>query len=140
MCKPTALVPPRTGTFVRTFGATTASSSGTAITPGTAAKSAYVSLGTTVEPLWFWSFGIGINNASSSSNAAVWDLALGSSTTSNRNIIVDQLAMPGPLETLDFFSMGATAQSQTGDQVFVRAGGPFGSPAGMSAISYGVGG
>lgn len=140
MSRPTMPSVPRVGTFVRTFGATTASSSGTAIVPGTATKSAYVLIGTTSDPLWFWNFGVCINNASSSSNAAVWDLALGSSTTVNRNIIVDQVVMPGPLETLDYYSFGATAQSAIGDGVYGRAGGPFGSPSGMSVIAYGLGG
>jgi hypothetical protein len=51
------------GSFVRTFGADTANSRGTAITPGTSAIGAYTaSLGTTADDLWWWQGGYNVSD------------------------------------------------------------------------------
>ena len=48
----------RTGSFVRSFGQTTGSSSGTTTVPGTTADGTWVQLGSALaEPLWWWQLG-----------------------------------------------------------------------------------
>ena len=141
-CRPRRPDLHRVGSFVRAFGINTATSSGTAITPnGSGSKSAFVQLGSaTVEPLWWWNIGVGINNAVSSNSNSLWDLSSGSSTTLNRPIIMDQLVMPGAVETLAYMQRGAAAQVAVGDLLFARAGSNNTSPTGMSVAAYGLGG
>lgn len=142
LCKPSHPEMVWAGSFVRTFGTTPASSTGTAITPNSAgSKSAYVQLGSALaETLWYWCLGVGCNNTAMSNNQASWDLAIGSSTTVNRPIISDQIVVPTAAEALAYTSQGASAIGMTGDLIFARAGGPTTSPTGMSAAAYAVGG
>lgn len=139
---PTGPIIPRTGTFVRTFGTTPGSSTGTAITAnGAGSKSAYVQLGSaTVEPLWYWCLGIGINNNNMSNNPSSWDLAVGSSTTVNRLVVNDQLVIANTSEVLAYASNGAYSFTESGAGVFARGGGPATVSTGMSAAAYGMGG
>jgi hypothetical protein len=68
----------RAGTFVRTFGAVTASSSGTAITPGTVAEGAWTQItAATADDLWFWDAGYGNADNTNNSGGMVVDLATG---------------------------------------------------------------
>lgn len=140
--QPSQGVPPRVGSYVRAFGVTSASSSGTAVTPnGAGSKSAYVQLGTIAagDVLWSWCGGIGCDNSVMSNNQSTWDFAIGSA--SNKRIVIsDQLVIPTAAEVLAYTSPGATAIGIGGDGLYVRAGGSASSPTGMSAIMYGVGG
>lgn len=65
----------RRGTFVETIGATTATSSGTSITSGTASKGTYTSLGATSKPTWWHQMGYGCNDLSMSAGVLHADLA-----------------------------------------------------------------
>lgn len=132
---------PRTGTFVRTFGSTPASSSGTAITPNAAgSKSAYVQLGSaTAEPLWYWCLGVGCNNTVMNNNSCAWDLALGDASN-KLNVIVDQLSHQTASEVQAFQSPGVAADAATGSLVYVRAGSSAAQVTGISAAAYAVGG
>jgi len=140
-CRPRGPIMPRVGSFVRTFGSTLASSSGTAITPnGAGAKSAYIQLGSaTVETLWYWQIGVCINNATMSNAGAAWDLSLGTSVN-KVPVIVDQMVLMSATENVSYTSQGAEVFSAAGDLVFVRAGSGNTAPTGISAIAYGVGG
>ncbi len=132
---------PRTGTAIRTYGSVPASSSGTTITPNSAGgKSAFVQLGTIAagDFPWAWSLGVCCNNAVMSNNPSAWDLALGSSTTVNRVIVLDDLVAVSASETLTRVASCVYAQGNPGDLVLARAGGPAASPTGMSAAAYGV--
>lgn len=142
LCKPSHPELVSAGSFVRTFGSTPASSSGTAITPnGAGSKSAYVQLGSALtETLWYWTLGVGCNNAVITNNQATWDLAIGSSTTVNRPVVVDQLVVPAAAEILSYTGQSASVIGVSGDLVFARAGGPASSVTGFSAAAYAVGG
>ena len=139
-CKPSG-IPPRTGTFVRSFGAIAASSSGVPIVPnGSGSKSAFVQLGSALaESLWYWSLGVCCNNSNMTNNTSVWDLYLGDGTNM-RSVIVDMIVMPGSLETLAYTCLGQNMLAQIGEKVYSRAGSNSTSPTGMSAIAYGMGG
>lgn len=139
-CKPVG-IPPRAGSFVRTFGSSPSTSAGTAVTPnGSGSKSAYVQLGSAVaDTLWAWCLGVGCNNSSMTNTAAGWDLAIG--TSSQKQIVInDQLVMPGATETLSYISPAMPGLAVSGDLVYVRAGSNAPSATGLSAIAYGVGG
>lgn len=73
--KPTHPETTRRGTFVETIGATPASSSGTAITPGGASEGSWTSLGATSRPTWWHQLGWGANNSAFNAVATHWDLA-----------------------------------------------------------------
>lgn len=142
MTRPTNPKTLRCGSFVRTFGATTASSSGTAITPGTTTKATYTQVGSAIaEPLWFWELGIGMNNATMPNNIYHCDLAVGSSTSANQTVIQDAFVAISSTEAIGKPVAGAYWQAAVGDNVYVRAqGGPNALDIGYSMIAYGVGG
>jgi hypothetical protein len=66
----------KVGHKVQTLGATTASTSGVAITPGTGAVGSYTaSLGTLTSSAWWWQFGIGSNDTTITGNTMWFDVA-----------------------------------------------------------------
>jgi len=67
------------GTIAESFGAG-ASTLGTSITPGNAADGAWVSLGTTVQPLWWWQLGYQINNGTITAEYTYLELSVGDVT------------------------------------------------------------
>jgi hypothetical protein len=71
----------RSGSYVVSLGATPASSSGTAVTPGTTGEGAWTSLGAlpSDRPCWFWEWGFGIANGTMANQMHVCDLAADSS-------------------------------------------------------------
>lgn len=142
MCKPTSLTPPRTASFMRSFGITPATSSGTAIVPnGAGGRSAYVQVGSALtESLWYWCIGAGCNNAAMSNNATTFDLAVGSSTTVNRLIVTEQTVIPTTAEVLGYTSQGAYGLAAINENVYIRAGGQAVFPTGASCAAYGFGG
>lgn len=68
------------GLFTETFGADTANSRGTAITPGNAADGSWVSLGTTTNRLWWWQLGYSISNTVITAEYTYLELAWGDGT------------------------------------------------------------
>lgn len=142
VAKPTGPTPPRAGAFVRTFGSTPASSSGTAVTPGNSAKSAWVQMGSAVaDSLWYWTLSVCNNNAVyGNNNPSVWDLGIGSSTTTLRIIILDQIIIHSTSESMSFTSIGAYGLAAPGDLIFIRAATQGAPQTGFSAIAHGTGG
>lgn len=133
---------PRSGTFVRTFGTTLASSSGTAITPnGSGGKSAWVQCGSAAaEQLWAICLGVGCNNAAMSNNPTAFNMGIGSSTTVNRQVGGDIDVSSGTAETLTWQAEFQQALINSGDLLFARAGGPAAFNTGASVAIYAVGG
>ena len=131
----------KAGSFVQTFGSTPASSSGTAITPGTTAEGAWTQLGSALTvPLWYWEWGLGINNATMIGNNHFVDVGIGDA--SNKKIVIPNgLAGETANETLGKATVGRVGLGAIGDIVYARAQtGPNTPSTGMSAIAYGVGG
>lgn len=139
LCKPSAPETIRIGSRVVTYGSTPGSSSGTAITPGNGAESAYVSLGTIAagDRPWAWLLGVGINNATITANNPLYDLAIGDATT-KRTVIDDLEVLTNTTENIGYYCPYATDDAGPGDIVYTR-GWSVGVPvAGHSAIAYGV--
>lgn len=143
-CKPSAPELVRVGSYVKTFGETTASSRGTAFTPGGASEGTYVQLGSAIaaadSPLWYWECGIGIDNTAITANVVHVDVGLGDAT--NKRIAIDnQWFGMSTNETIGKAAGGAYQNGAAGDLVYVRGqSGPAGPDTGFTAIAYGVGG
>lgn len=75
------------GNFVDTYGITLASAAGTAVTPGTAARGAYVSLGALTKTYGFMEFGLGCNDSTMVNLGYEVDIAIGDVT--NKDIIIE---------------------------------------------------
>lgn len=129
----------RYGSFVRTYGAVTAASKGTTITPGTVADGAYVAMGTTTDDIWAWEFGVGLDTGTMSARNYAFDLAVGDAT--NKKIVIqDAVVNVSSAESIFKAAALMHSESKSGDVVYIRAQ-SSGSLAGVySAIAYGVGG
>jgi hypothetical protein len=140
-CRPSHPELLRVGSFVRTFGATTASSSGTAVTPGTGSEGSYVQLGSAVaEPLWYFEYGIGVNNATFNNNGHMTDIAVGDASNKKR-VIANALAWSSQPEVLCRPSAGRHGHAAIGDLVYGRMqAGDNALNTGYSLCAYGVGG
>lgn len=86
-CNPSR--PVRAGSFVRTYGATTASSDGTAITQGGASEGAWTSLGTTSDNIWYIETGLGARSAAMADALSYSDVAIGDG--SNKRVVLQDL-------------------------------------------------
>lgn len=138
LCRPSRPDLLRLGTQVRTYGSTAASSSGTAVTVGGASEGAWTSLGTVAagDRPWFWTVGVGINNATMNNNGLHVDFGIGDG--SNKRIVIqDQLILTSTTETISAEYPGAYAKACPGDVVYGRAQGPS-AVTGTSMIAYGV--
>lgn len=139
-CKPSRPELVRAGSFVRTFGAVTASSTGTSITPGTTAEGAYTELGTLADTLWYWEYGIGFNNATNVNNCGMTDIAIGDATNKKR-IIANGLHFESQSEVLCKPAQGAFGTGVSGDKVYGRMQlGDNAAATGYSLMAYGTGG
>lgn len=138
-CRPSHPEAIRVGTTVRTYGSTQASSSGTAVTPGTSSEGSYVSLGTVAagDRPWFWQLGAGINNSAINNNNPVWDLAIGDGTT-KRVVITDLVLSLATTESITYYAAGGSGQAAPGDSIYARAWSVGAPVTGHSAIAYGV--
>jgi len=130
----------KAGSFVQTFGATTATSNGTAITIGTTAEGAWTQVGSALTvPLFFWEFGLGANNGTLNANSFNIDVGLGDA--SNKKIVIPN-AFVGQTtsETIGKPAAGRYGLGAVGDIVYIRGQvGPNAADASTSVIAYGVG-
>lgn len=127
------------GSFVQTFGADPAASSGSvAIVAGGASEGAWVEIGTLDKPIRFIDFGLGVNASVMQSASMVVDLALGDAT--NKKIII-----PGALvftttnEVLARDAAGRYCSGAPGDKIYGRAQAGGSGNTGVSILAYGVG-
>jgi hypothetical protein len=134
----------RYGTYVRAYGITAASSSGTAIAGGDiggAADGTMTELGTVAagDRVWEWQLGVGINNAALTANNYFADLAV--KTTTNYvvrdallvNSASEQVQLQNPADTLRFLAVA-------GDKIYGRLQCSGTPDTGFSMAGYGVGG
>lgn len=126
------------GSFVQTFGATPASSSGTALTPGEASGGAWVELGTLDKTIRHWEAGIGFNTGTFTAGVMHCDLGIGDATD-KKTPIVDGYATISAAERLYKTHWAAPGIGAPGDKVYGRAQGSDPATANMSMIAYGVG-
>lgn len=129
----------RAGTFVRTFGATTASSDGTPVTGGGASEGAWTQIGSAMaDDLWFWDVGYCNSDTAIGNIVKHIDVATGDAGTKNV-VLTNAFFTSGSVETHAKASFGAVRDRPSGDLVYARAQVGSGE-AGDSIIVYAVGG
>lgn len=127
----------RYGTEVRTYGSTFASSSGTVITPGTAAEGAYADLGTLADDVWWWEFGVGVSDSTMAARVLHFDLSVGDATN-KKAVIQNALVATTASETITKLGSGAYCETKSGDHVYGRAQNSASNDSNYSMIAYGV--
>jgi len=128
------------GSFVDPYGITLGSAAGTAITPGTGSRSAYVSLGALTQTYGFFELGLGCNDATMANVGYEVDVAIGDG--SNKDIIIESAAFTATnAETLTKQTgNGRHALAGTASTLFVRAQASTTPDSNISAAVYAVGG
>lgn len=85
----------RAGSYVLTFGAVTASSRGTTVTPGTSAEGSVTTIATDsiTDDVWWWQAGVGCSDTSMAGGGlfTTLDVGVGTSTSVLDYVIVDQV-------------------------------------------------
>ena len=140
-CKPTKEYALRACTFVRTFGAVPASSTGTSVTPGSATKGSYASLGTTAEDLRWWTVGVGQDSTTMANVNYYTDLALDVGGGAERIAVHNRDIRSASQEILTSRVQGRWRASTSGETVHARiqqSGGA--AQTGVHCIAYGAGG
>lgn len=133
------------GRRVKTFGATTASTTGTAFTPGASgAKGSYsASLGTTADELWWWQMGICFNDASQTAVQYSCDMAFGDASNKYLAILDAWHCNIGTVEAAAFPKCGGSGlpwrRAPSGSLIYVRGACTGTADSNASAVVYGVG-
>ncbi len=130
----------RVGKFVRTFGADTANSKGTALTFGTTGEGAWTQLGTVADPnLWAWCVTAApVNITTMLSGLAYVDLAIGDGSNKSE-IIVGHEVQTMITEDVNQICLAEEAEAGNADNIYAR-GQYSSSTTAWSAIAYAVGG
>jgi hypothetical protein len=130
------------GTYVRQFGAVTATSRGTAVTSGTTSEGAWTQLGSsTTDVLWYWKIGMGIADATLGGVLYFVDLAYGDA--SNKIIICEDLhicANSAEFITYNQIEADAYCTVPIGSNIYGRIQCSGTSDTTPSLIAYGMGG
>lgn len=132
------------GSYSQTFGAVTATSKGTAFTPGNVADGGWVDLGALTRPLWWWQLGYAIDNATITAEYTYLELAFGDG--SNKETIFKLMHGGTTNETC-----GLAAQTQllwpvgyayvaAGRNVYIRGRCNNAPDTGYHATALGIGG
>jgi hypothetical protein len=90
-CKPTRPEQYRVGSYVDTYGATTASTTGTAVTPGTVSEGNWASIGTLSRPAWYFQACMLIDDTTIT-NASVYDCDVGVGDVTNKDVVLQGLS------------------------------------------------
>ena len=138
-CKPSRRSAVRVGSFVRTFGATTATTDGTSVTQGTAAEGSWTSIGTAADKLWYLAAGIGARTATAGNDVSHTDISIGDA--SNKRVVISNVF--GASTTGEQFSVigpsSAYCNIASSDILYARSQASVAQP-GFSVALYGVGG
>lgn len=131
----------KAGSFVQTFGSVPASSSGTAVTPGTTAEGAWTQIGSALTvPIWAWEFGLSVNSATMANTNHNVDVGLGDATN-KRVIIPNGTVFETSNEQLGKASALRVGLGAVGDLVYARIQtGSNATSATPGVIVYGIGG
>lgn len=130
----------QSGSYVRTYGANTATSAGTAITEGASgAEGAWTELGTSADPIWWLQLGAGHNNATSNNNAVFADIGVGDA--SNKVPVALGVAIgrtTGEAQSVEKHDGPCSCPS--GTKIYGRMSSGGSAMSGGSMAAYGVGG
>lgn len=131
----------RAGTTVTAVGATLASSSGTAVTPGGAAEGSWTSVGTIAADSWYFQLGVGCNNATQAALVYAWDVSPDNGSTF---LIRDAMYATSTGEAMSPYNNAVQHINQrtisSGATLYARAQCSGTTDTGWSAIVYAVSG
>lgn len=138
------LFPYGVGTKVQTIGATAASTTGVAVTPGTSALGSWsASLGTLSRDAFWWQLGIGSNDTTMTARSYLFDVGI---NATNKLICAQDVsyAVCGANEQASMEAFGGRPPirvAPSGENVYVRGASAGGAPdSSMTAIVYALGG
>lgn len=137
-CRPKNPEMMKVGTYVVTYGSTPATSTGTAITAGTASEGAWTQIGTVGanDRPFYWQVGVGCNNSTMTGSLHHLDVGIGDGTN-KRIVIANQNVWTTTSETLTATYPGAASQAQPGDGIYARLQQST-AASGLSVVAYGV--
>lgn len=139
-CRPTHPELIRAGSYIDSFGVTLASSTGTAITPGTSSKGAWTQMGSNLtKAYWFWDFGYAVANATMTTQTLHIDLGVGDGTNM-KTIISNAPLITTASEGAGRKPCGEYGWGASGDGVYLRVQSGSTPDTGQSAAAYAVGG
>jgi len=133
----------KVGTKVQTIGATAASTTGVAVTPGNGAVGSYsASLGTLTDPAWWWQLGIGSADTTMSTRQYWFDIA---HDATSKYLCLQQMIYQVPavsgLEASGKEAFGVRPPIQyaaAGQDVYVRGSATGAPDSSMTAVVYAV--
>lgn len=125
------------GQGVETIGAVTASSQGTAVTPGTTSEGTWASLGTTSRNCFAWQSGFSINNATITALAYFFDIAADNNAAPNI-LQIDNIAWGTTAEQVSYRQGVAYKEVAAGATIYGRAQCSGTPVSGCTMIAYGV--
>jgi hypothetical protein len=130
----------RAGSYIDQFGVSTATSAGTAVTPGSASEGAWAELGTLTRPCWHWNYGLGVSDSTMTLAHHHIDLSIGSAA-SKKTVIQNAMALLNASEDLYKWPNGwGYGMGATGDKVYGRMQSAATPDTGYTMAAYGVGG
>ncbi len=138
-CQPSRPEAVRAGSFVRTFGANTATTDGVSITQGTVSEGAWTEIGTAADSLWYLETGLGARSAAMAIGMSDNDVAIGDA--SNKRLVIQGLTFFSTTSeyTNKLGSSGAYCSVKSGDKFYGRSQTDV-AHVGFSMALYGVGG
>ncbi len=130
----------RVGSRVEAIGVTSASSNGTAVTPGTTSDGSWTNIGTTANQNWWWQAGMGVNDSTMAAVNYMLDVAVGSS--GEVPLITDQLWRSDASERHSnyLFATGCERDVAAGTAIYARLQCSGTADANTSVAVYGLGG
>lgn len=137
------------GSYSQTFGADTATSKGTAFTPGNAADGSWVDLGAITNPLWWWQVGYAIQNGTVSTNTITAEytyIEVAVGDASNKQAVFKVMHGGTTAETCglaaqtQLLGIAAYCPAAAGQNVYVRGRCNNAPDAGYHATVLGIGG
>lgn len=133
----------RAGVYSETIGAIT-NSSGVGFTPGnTGAEGAWQSLGTTVNPLWWWQLAVGIDQSATTALMYFMDLAYGDAGNKVFILRNHRVHFPGTAERTSSLlecSPSCYCDVPAGATLYVRGSCSGTAVTGFNAVAIGIGG
>jgi hypothetical protein len=138
-CQPSRPDLIRTGSFVRTFGANTATTDGVTVVQGTTTEGDWTSIGTAADSLWYLETGIGARSATQVDHLSLSDVSIGDASN-KRTVLRDLFFLTVNSEfTHKLPGSGDYCRIASGDVIYARSQ-ATGAQLGFSMACYGVGG
>lgn len=129
------------GSYVVNYGTVAATATGAAVTLGTTAEGNYATVATTTRNHWWWQMGHTIVDTNIAAAGLSFDLAAGSSTTLNEQILQDQLFFYDGTERIwNTPQVNCYGNTNAGDIIYIRGQTSGTAETSPTVAAYGLGG